>query len=810
MTVGAGLSSGADVGAEAESAGGTATGAEDPRPPVRVLGIRHHGPGSARALATVLEDYRPDCVLIEGPADADGLIEWAGRGLEPPVALLAWDNTDPSQASFWPMAVFSPEWQALSWAVTHGAQAHFMDLPAAAVLAARKAERERARSEADAEAGTEGEVETEEPLDDTSGSEDPSDSGGSEGTDSPADSGSEGADVAARDTAQPVRTDPIAELARLAGYEDPEAWWEDVVELRMEGDPFDALTEAIGLLREASPETDEATLRREAHMRKVLRAAKRAGHERIAVVCGAWHAPALAGRPPKVAQDNARLKGMAKARTSLTWVPWTHQRLAGGSGYSAGVESPGWYHLLFTAPDRPVVRWLTQVAASLRRQDLPVSSAHIIEAARLAQSLAALRGRPMAGLDELSEAVLSVMCDGSTVRAAAATREVLISEALGSVPDGVPMVPLDADLRSTAKSLRMAFAAAPKTLSLDLRKPRDLAKSQLLRRLEILGITWGRRQRVASSGTFKEVWELEWDPEMSVQVVEAAAFGTTVASAAGNALLGATDSLPQVTRSVEKALTAGLSEVVPTLLGILDEQAAREMDIVRLLGSVPALARSQRYGDVRGTDASSLEAVTRAVLVRGCAGMPAAAANVDAQVARTLRTTIDEVQDVIGLLDEQAATLWNGALRSALATRSLPGLLAGRITRMLLDAGELDRDDAASRLSRALSQGTQAEEQTEWIEGFLAGDILLLSYDNTLLEVLNEWLARIGDQAFVDVLPALRRAFGQWPSPQKTDLARQIRDLGSPTPDGNGPVEEAFDDVEAVLDTVSMILGGTR
>ena len=808
MIVSAELDSGADVGAEAEAAGGAATGTEDTRPPVRVLGIRHHGPGSARALVAALEAYRPDCVLIEGPADADGLIEWAGRGLEPPVALLAWDSTDPSEASFWPMAVFSPEWQALSWAVAHGAQAHFMDLPAAAVLAARKAERERARSEADTEA--EGEVATEEPVDDTGGSEDPSGSSSSEKTDGPADGGSGGADAAARGTAEPVRTDPIAELARLAGYEDPEAWWEDVVELRMEGEPFDALTEAIGLLREASPETDESTLRREAHMRKVLRTARRAGHERIAVVCGAWHAPALAGKPPKVAQDNARLKGMAKARTSLTWVPWTHRRLTEGSGYSAGVESPGWYHLLFTAPDRPVVRWLTRVAASLRRQDLPVSSAHIIEAARLAQSLAALRGRPMAGLDELSEAVLSVMCDGSAVRAAAATREVLIGEALGSVPDGVPMVPLDADLRSAAKSLRMAFAATPKTLTLDLRKPRDLAKSQLLRRLEILGITWGRRQRVASSGTFKEVWELEWDPEMSVQVVEAAAFGTTVASAAGNALLAATDSLPQVTGSVEKALAAGLSGVVPELLRILDEQAAREMDIVRLLGSVPALARSQRYGDVRGTEASSLGAVTRAVLVRGCAGMSAAAANVDARMARTLRSTIDEVQSAIGLLDERAAALWNGALRSALATRSLPGLLAGRITRMLLDAGELTRDAAALRLSRALSQGTQPEEQAEWIEGFLAGDILLLSYDNVLLEVLDEWLRRIGDRSFVDVLPALRRAFGQWPSPQKVDLARQIRDLGSPAPHGNGPTEERFDDVETVLDTVSMILGGTR
>ena len=153
MTVSVGAVEGtAEVAAEND----VVDDAEDARPPVRVLGIRHHGPGSARALAAALEAYRPDCVLIEGPADADGLIEWAGRGLEPPVALLAWDNTDPSEASFWPMAVFSPEWQALSWAVAHGARVHFMDLPAAAVLAERKAERERAR--ASTEAGAEEDV----------------------------------------------------------------------------------------------------------------------------------------------------------------------------------------------------------------------------------------------------------------------------------------------------------------------------------------------------------------------------------------------------------------------------------------------------------------------------------------------------------------------------------------------------------------------------------------------------------------------------------------------------------------------------
>ena len=112
---------------------------------------------------------------------------------------------------------------------------------------------------------------------------------------------------------------------------------------------------------------------------------------------------------------------------------------------------------------------------------------------------------------------------------------------------------------------------------------------------------------------------------------------------------------------------------MPELLRILDDQAARESDITHLLTSLPALARAQRYGDVRGTDASSLAAVTWAVLVRACAGLPAAAANVDQQVARSLRTAIDEVQAVIGLLDEQCGDLWRETLLRALSGHCLPG-----------------------------------------------------------------------------------------------------------------------------------------
>ena len=756
-------------------------GAAPPAPPVRVLGVRHHGPGSARALAAALEDYRPDCVLVEGPADADDLLTWVGApGMEPPVALLAWKTDEPSVASFWPLAVFSPEWQALRWAAAHGVEAHFMDLPSRHVLAEQAEEGEKKDDGAESPGPAAGEP------------------AAADGAPAPA---------------VPPRTDPVAELARLAGYADPEAWWEDAVELRLEGDPFEPLAEAIGLLRETAPETDERTLRREAHMRKILRAARRRGHERIAVVCGAWHAPALRGRPPAVKADNALLAGMPRVKTQLTWVPWTHQRLATATGYGAGVTSPGWYHHLFTAPDEPVVRWLTLVARSLREHDLPASSAHVIEAARLAEALAALRGRPMPGLDEVGEATWSVLCEGSTARAELVTREVVVGQTLGAVPDGVPMVPLDADMRATAKRLRLAFSASARSLVLDLRKPTDLARSHLLRRLAIVGVDWGSPRQVSGTGTFKEGWELVWRPELAVDVVAAASWGTTVASAAGHALMERTDTLPAVTGAVEEALDAGLTDALPGLLRALDERAAGESDITHLLASIPALARTQRYGDVRATDTAGLAAVTRAVLARACAGLPAAAGGAGREAAEALRRAVDGVQDVIALLGEEAEERWRECLLATLRARALPGLLAGRITRILLDGEGLTPQDVAGRMSRTLSPGSDPADQAAWVEGFLAGDALLIIEDRRILRLLDEWVRRIDDRAFVDALPSLRRALGSWSKASRRALARRLAQGEQPEttdPAGDDDEEEMLAFAAPVLATVGTILGGGR
>lgn len=434
-----------------------------------LLGVRHHGPGSARAVRAALEQCAPRAVLIEGPAEADDLVPLAAHPeMRPPVALLAHAVDDPGRAAFWPLAAFSPEWVALRWALEHDVPVRFIDLPAAHTLALPDEE-----------------------------------------------TGEETAGAGAGDA---VRLDPLRVLAETAGHDDPERWWEDVVEHRGDGGasrssgaesgggsgadalaPFAALAEAMAALRTAYGDGGHGRDPvREAHMRLRLRAARREFGDPVAVVCGAWHVPALAlphsplraSPHPTVDADRQLLKGLPKVKTALTWVPWTHRRLARRSGYGAGITSPGWYGHLFDAPDRPVERWLTKAARLLREEDYAVSSAHVIEAVRLAEGLATVRGRPLAGLAELDDAVRAVMGEGSDVPSALIRDRLVVGEVLGQVPEDAPAVPLQRDLARCQRTLRLKPEAAEREVELDLRKETDADRSRLLHRLRLLGIPW--------------------------------------------------------------------------------------------------------------------------------------------------------------------------------------------------------------------------------------------------------------------------------------------------------------------------------
>ncbi|MEV4413818.1 DUF5682 family protein [Catellatospora sp. NPDC049609] len=791
---------------------------------VHVLGVRHHGPGSARALVRALDELRPDVILVEGPPEADGLVALAAHAdLEPPVALLAYPTAAgrdiAGQASFWPFAVFSPEWQALRWAVEHGVPLRFCDLPAGHRFAARAAEAAKAQPDGPLDAAEAVKAEPDGPLDAAVAAE--AEPGGPLDAAVAAEVEPGGPDEAASDQAEAedaLRVDPIAGLAQAAGYDDPERWWEDVIEHRRDVPPFAAVAEAMAAVRESAPAIQE-DLVREAYMRQVLRAALKEGHQRIVVVCGAWHVPALTGDLPPAKADAALLKGLPSVATTVTWVPWTHGRLASWSGYGAGVTAPGWYHHLFTAEDQPVERWLVGVAGVLRGEDLPVSSAHVIESVRLADTLAVLRGRPLPGLAEVTEATLSVLCDGDTTRLELVQRRVVVGERLGRVPADAPSVPLARDLAAHAKRLKLAQQALVTDHDFDLRKPNDLERSRLLHRLRLLGVGWGTpSQRKSGKGTFWESWRLQWHPEYAVDLIEASAYGVTVEQAATAKTVeqAAGADLPVLTGLLEACLLADLPGAQPAVLRELSDRAAVDTDVAQLMAAVPALARSLRYGDVRVTSTDALAEVLTGLVTRIRLGLPGALTGLDDDAARALREHLDGTHEALNLLADRLPLReeWLAALARLVDRPDLPGLLAGRLLRLLRDAGSLDADAVELRLARSLTVGVPPATAAAYVEGFIAGGGLLLVHDDALLGLVDRWLTGLAPDTFTAVLPLLRRTFATFAAPERRAVGEQVRHLGAGGTRRNGSDVDDIDldpaRVAQVLPVLELLLAAGR
>ncbi|TWT14090.1 DUF5682 family protein [Reyranella sp. CPCC 100927] len=687
-----------------------------------IFGVRHHGPGSARRLVEALDRLQPQCVLIEGPSDVSDLIPLlAHPEMVPPVALLTYAADEPARALFFPFAEYSPEYQAALWAVRRRIPVRFIDLPAAERLAPTAA---------------------------------PADTADSPAPDGPADKNR-------------LALDPIGALAAAAGYDDGESWWRDVIEENPEPGPvFDAVAEAMTALRAEAGALDTDEAAREAHMRLELARALKETEGPVAVVCGAWHAPALVEKHA-LKDDRALLKDRPKVKIKATVAPWTTPRLARASGYGAGVPSPGWCAHLWHSHQRTDgnARWLARTAGLLRARGHLASTASLIEAERLAHTLAALRARPAVGFEELRDAVIACLCHGERLVWDDIARELLVGTGVGAIPRETPLAPLLEDLQRQQKATRLKAEALDRELALDLRTEAGLMRSTLLHRLVALDVPWGRLDDAGRSrGTFRERWVLRWEPEYAVRLVENLVFGATIEQAASGRLRAqmreAVD-LSALASLVRQALTARLDEATRDGLGRLDSAAARTSDCLQLLNTLAPLADAVRYGEARTIAADSLFDLLRRLAVQGALALPYAARNLDAAAATALRQAMLAAHQAMALAELTAADRapWWDALAEIVETASSDRLVAGSAARLLFEGERLSAEDCVRLLGRMLSPGVPIAEAAGFFEGFFTGIGQRLLHDTGLRDAVDAWLRGLEEPDFVAHLPIFRRVF---------------------------------------------------
>lgn len=696
---------------------------------MKVFGIRHHGPGSAKRLSKALREYQPDCLLIELPAGVDKALKHLGDpGLKPPVALLMYPVKDFQSGSFLPFAEFSPEWQAMKYALKKNIPIIPMDLAMGIRI-----------------------------------------------------------EHSTRSQFSQIRRDPLGHLAQLAGFVDSERWWD--VTFEHEDDDlavFDMIEEMTRVLREGAL-FDEPPLNiaREAFMRKTLRKAIKEGYQRIALVCGAWHTPALTQWESISAKsDNDRLRGLKKEKYEVSWIPWNYERLSFDSGYGAGVVSPAWYELLFRYKTSISARWMARAGRLLRKQGQDASPAHILEAIRLSDTLTALRDKPLPGLSELEDAAITVFCNGNEKLFELIRKKLVIGQKSGKVPEKLTRVPLQKDFEQKVRSARLSAAlkgTEAVTKELDLRKSTQLLASKLLHSMLILDIPWGKPMKGSQhkTGSFSEKWKLKWIPDFYVKIVQAAIYGNTIEEASLNKMkekLSQAEDLQQLVELMDQSIKADIQNVIPDLAKKIQTLAALTKDILTLMKALPALVRVYKYGNQRNSEVIFFKNLIGQIAPRIFIGLPSLCSGIEEDLAKEVYIEMIQTNHALHLLnDEDLIQAWQSSVKVLAHTQSVHLLIQGWCWRTLFDKQLLSSELMERTIQGYLTTARDPMDFAFWLEGFLSGSGLLLIHNPGFWKLLDQWIRQIPEEQFKTILPVLRRTFSAFQVPERKKMLQMAR-----------------------------------
>ena len=729
---------------------------------VHLFPVRHHSPRSSATLRAFLDAVRPEVVLVEGPCDADPLVGvLVDTSTEPPIAILGYATTGEPCSALWPFAAYSPEWQALRWAAEHRVRARFIDVPVGMSLAHdRREELDAPGSEPD---GAPSDVAP-------AGGDAPSDPA------SPAPASGEAPDAA---------TDPYQAAAEARGLRSFEELWEACFEApTYDPEQFRAaLLAHAALVREAHPVVWHRA--RDAFMAARIDEVVASGTppERIVAVVGAAHAAAFVAGDV----DTGLLATLPRPReAAVTVIPYSFPRLAAQLGYGAGNRAPQYYQLAHDAGcdfRHATLQALLGFAAELRSRGFSASLADAIEAYRLARALATLRDKLEPGLDEVREACIATLCQGDQGPVDAFLWRGMLGHRVGRVAERIGKNSLQEEFWREVDRRRLPRDDRPEEIALLLREPRAMETSVFLHRLRLCGVPYAAYQgtyrgkataeELADPGgpgalsRMRESWEAQWTPATDIALVESIALGNTLEQVTdrilGQRLEEATTTGQAAAVLLEAVITACPRPAADATIAC-DRLAATDADLPSLAHACLSLSGLVSYGTSRDAllgqgSQGTLRALCRKTFDRAVLRVRPACLGDDDAVAPVPRA-LQTLHDIALAQPEVDREAWIAALRELVEDYAIHPAPAGVATALLYLCRALVEDDVATLVAQRLSDTLHPWAAAAYLEGFLRVNAIVLVQSRAVVQTLDAWLAAVDPDAFRNVLPLLRRAFG--------------------------------------------------
>ncbi len=726
------------------------------------FGIRHLSPAGAYYLREFLDEKKPKLVLVEGPSDFEDLLsDMVREETKPPIAVLAYTKEAPVRTILYPFAEYSPEYQAIQWCHKHHVTCRLIDLPSETFLAIPESGMQEAEGEE-------------------------------------------------------RRINVYEQLDQQSGEDGHDTFWERVMEQAGSMEAYHLGANSFGAnIRSFTEGTENdwaETALREAYMRRQIRKAVDSGVEPqdIVVVTGSYHVEGL--KNWRDADED--LSDMPKVGANHTLMPYSYYRLSTRAGYGAGNKAPAYYALLWEGLNRgepmyAVYSYLIRLAEYQRGKGNPVSSASVIEAVRLAMSLAQLRGGTIASLRDLRDAAETCLGEGSVSNIILATADTEIGTAIGALPDGVSRTSIQEDFYRQLKDLKLEKYRdiTAQDLMLDLRENRrvsseksafiDLHRSFFLHRLRVIQVGFAQQQAVSQdNATWSEHWVVRWTPEAEIELVESALRGDTIDGAASFVMKERVENagnMGDIALVIEDACCCGMEKAVSYATAALQRMAVDAASVEDLAKTAQRLSVVVQYGNIRRIDAKPLEPILQQLFYRACLILEQACVCDDA-ASKVIITAMEQLNSAELAHDFLDNAEWIKVLDNISERDDLNTKLSGFAAAILLERGSMDTQQLRTEVSRRLSKGIPADLGAGWFEGLAMKNRYALIARLSLWESLNDYLDTLDDEEFKRALVFLRRAFADFSAAEKDQIAENLGEiLGL-----NG--QEVSEVVNAVLD----------
>ncbi len=722
-----------------------------------LIGVRHHSPAVSATVDALLDAYAPDAVLIELPAEFDSWLEWLGHAETiAPVALAAVPESGDG-LSFYPFADFSPELSAIRWAVRNKVPVRSCDLHAG-----HRMDYERENFPAHENAMT-----------------------------------------------------SVEKYFSSNGFED---LWDRSVEARAPGATAEAIRRAglyLGwaIRRDSHLQNQVSSLDsvREVRMRTVIKEAGGYDDKKVAVVVGAFHAPALLAQPQMLGREITEpTEAPSNMVTSL--IPYAFELLDSRSMYPAGIRDPMWQQRVMHALKTPdAVRDLAAdvivaVSRDLRSQGHVSGVPDATAATQMALDLASLRGLPAPGRIEVLEAMQSAMARGELLGRgrilAKSIERVMVGRQRGLLAPNTPRSGLYPHVLDTLSDLGLPGpgGASKDTMRLDpLRGDKDMRRHVTLERLGICGIPYGTQaagQAIGATETLTRLWDIKWAVSTDAMIELAGIWGVTLEQAAHGAIKWqeARDAKEEtwdaraMLEVAEKSARAALPALTSESIHRLHTEYLPIADLRRILDGLRFL-EAVHQGHFPGLDAQNLDlpnlprASFLAAAIRACEGLTG---------SDDLNDVVD-FMEVVALAELQPADdeLGTGRLSwlAELFAREGSPVMQGAGLAAQVVMGKVDAEAFGQTTVSWLISANNAETRRDLslrLRGLLKAASSLLENDATLLNQLSEQIETIDDTDFLAALPALRGGFDGLSAAARERLLASLSDAFPQTLDPRG------------------------